>query len=297
MAESKYEKNMVKMSKEGRRGPGGALMSDELVPGCNVFIMYFWILKMPEPNPNPMHQSFEWHDYDEIIFNVGMDPDNPEILGGETEGYMGHSQQIMNKTTLLYIPANAEHGRISTHSFEKPYIQLAIKLSSNIEKMDERLTREETSHSPDEDYNRYMITEPLRELASPPGTTGRTSPPYTFLNNKLVPDCNVYLEYSWIWDMPTPNPIEMSHAHNYDEIVLNIGADPENIEELGGEIEAYMGGEKQVTDKTSAVYIPKNVEHGPVKWTKFEKPHIQMSIVLGTGEPGEALPGGHKPVN
>ena len=287
-----YEKNMVRLPKEGRRGPGGVLMSEELVPWCNVFIMYFWIAKMPEPNP--MHLSYEWHDYDEIIFNIGMDPQNPGYLGGETEGYMGHSQQIINRTTLLYIPRNVEHGRISTRSFSQPYIQLAIKLSGKIEKMDERLTREETSHSPTEDYNRYMITEPVRELPSPPGTTGRSSPPFTYLNNDIVPGCNIYLEYGWIWDMPTPNPIEMSHAHNYDEIVLNIGSDPDNPEVLGGEIEAYMGGEKQVTDRTSGVFIPRNVEHGPVKWMKFERPHIQMSIVVGTGDMKEALPGGRK---
>lgn len=292
MAEPKYARNMVKLSKEGRHGPGGVLMSEELVPGCHVFIMYFWIAS--QPKPNPLHQSYEWHDYDEIIFNVGMDYRDPGYLGGETEGYMGHSQQVINKTTLLYIPAGVEHGRISWHDFRKPHIQLAVKLSAEVEKMDERLTREETSHSPEVDYNRYMITEPLRELPSPPGTTGRTSPPFTYLNNRLVPECNVYLEYGWIWEMPSPNPIEMSHAHAYDEIVLNIGADPDNPEELGGEIEAWMGGEKQVTDNTSAVFIPRNVAHGPVKWTRFEKPHIQMSLVLGTGDMRQARPGGRQ---
>jgi hypothetical protein len=45
MAEGKYDKYIVKLPAEGRRGPGGALMSEELVPGCNVFIMYFWIAR------------------------------------------------------------------------------------------------------------------------------------------------------------------------------------------------------------------------------------------------------------
>ena len=292
MAESKYDKYMVKVPREGRRGPGAVLMSNELVPGCNVFIMYYWIAKKPEPNP--IHDSYEWHDYNEIIMNIGMDPHNPDYLGGETEGYMGHSRQIINKTTLLYIPKDIEHGRISWTNFEKPHIQLAIKLSASIEKMDERKVRETTSHSPAEDYNRYMITEPKRELVSNPNTTGRTSPVLTYLNNELVPGCNTYIEYSWIWAMPSPNPFGGSHSHNYDEIVLNIGSDPDNVEELGGEIEAYMGDEKQVTDKSSAVFIPKNVKHGPVTWTKFERPHIQMSIILGTGDLNEALPGGHK---
>jgi hypothetical protein len=114
------------------------------------------------------------------------------------------------------------------------------------------------------------------------------------MSNALVPGCNVYLEYIWIWEMPNPDTIEMSHAHNYDEIVLNIGSDPENPADLGAEIEAYLGGEKQVTDVTSAVFIPKNVEHGPVRWTKVTRPHIQATIMLGTGNYKEAMPGGHK---
>ena len=53
-----------------------------------------------------------------------------------------------------------------------------------------------------------------------------------------------------------------------------------------------MGGEKQVTDKTSSVYIPKDIPHGPVTWKKVTRPHIQMSMVLGTGNFKEAVPAG-----
>jgi hypothetical protein len=38
--------------------------------------------------------------------------------------------------------------------------------------------------------------------------------------------------------------------------------------------------------------MPKNVEHGHVMWKKFEKPHIMMSIMLGTGNLVKADPGG-----
>jgi len=75
----------------------------------------------------------------------------------------------------------------------------------------------------------------------------------------------------WVWAMPSPASIEGSHSHDYNEIVLNIGSDPENPADLGAEIEAYLGGEKQVTDQTSAVFIPKGVKHGPIKWTKFTR--------------------------
>ncbi len=124
MAESKYDKYMVKASP---KGPGAILMNNELVPGSNIFIMYNWIWKQPEPNP--IHASLESHDYDEIILNIGMDPHNPEYLGAEIEGYMGDERQIINTTTALYIPGHVEHGRVTWKSFEKPHIQMAIKLT------------------------------------------------------------------------------------------------------------------------------------------------------------------------
>lgn len=136
MAESKYDKYMVKVNREGRTGPGAILMSNELVPGSNIFIMYNWIWKMPEPNL--IHASLESHDYDEIILNIGTDPHHPEYLGGEIEGYMGDERQIIKTTTALYIPRNVAHGRVTWKSFEKPHIQMAIKLSGNIERIGPR---------------------------------------------------------------------------------------------------------------------------------------------------------------
>lgn len=130
MAESMYDKYLVRAK---AKGPGVILMNEELVPGCNVFIMANWISKQPEPNP--MHQSFESHDYDEIILNIGSDPQNPEYLGGEIEGYMGDERQLISTTSALFIPRHVPHGRVSWKSFERPHMQMAIKLSGKIEPM------------------------------------------------------------------------------------------------------------------------------------------------------------------
>lgn len=66
-----------------------------------------------------------------------------------------------------------------------------------------------------------------------------------------MPVCNTYVEFGWIWEMPDPNPHIFEHTHNFDEIVLHIGSDPHNPEDLGGEIEYMVGGQRFVFDKTS----------------------------------------------
>ena len=142
-------------------------------------------------------------------------------------------------------------------------------------------------------YNKYMVKVPIREVGAGTEVTGRNWPTYTYMSNKLVPGCNVYIEFSWIWDKPVPNLLGLGgHSHDYNEIVLHIGSDPHNPESLGAILEGNMGGEKQIIDKTSAVYIPKGVIHGPVEWKKVERPHLQMTMVLGTGNFKEAVPGG-----
>ena len=181
---------------------------------------------------------------------------------------------------------------MSWKGFEKPHMQMAIKFAGDFrEKKGVKPPKKATKLG---ECEKYVVSTPAREISPPIKITGRTNPTLTYMSNNLVPGCNTYLEYMWVWEMPNPAAIEMSHAHNYDEIVLNIGSNPENPADLGAEIEAYLGGEEQVTDTTSAVYIPKNVKHGPVKWTKFSRPHIQMSIMIGTGDAKAAMPGGHK---
>ena len=95
--------------------------------------------------------------------------------------------------------------------------------------------------------------------------------------------------------MPEPNPHILEHMHEkYSEVVLHIGSDPNNPEDLGGEIEFNVGGEPLVFDKTSALFVPAGVKHGPVIWKKVTRPHLQMAIVLGAGTADEADPGGHR---
>jgi hypothetical protein len=141
----------------------------------------------------------------------------------------------------------------------------------------------------------YFVTEPLREV-SVPGidlVKGRTYPTLTYMGRNLVPAASDYLEFGWIWEMPDPNPHIFEHVHrNNDEIVLHIGSDPHDPEDLGAEIEFVVGGETLVINKTSAVYIPKGVKHGPLTWKSFKRPHIQMTIIRGAGTLGKAAPAG-----
>jgi len=136
-------------------------------------------------------------------------------------------------------------------------------------------------------YDKYLVKVPLREVVVGSNGEGRTSLAMTCMSNELVPESKIYIQYHWVREVPELDPLLIAgHSHNFDEIILYIGADPENPEYLGAEIDGFVGDERQITDKTSAIYIPKNVKHGLVKgWTRFEKPHIMMQVKLNKGNP------------
>lgn len=141
-------------------------------------------------------------------------------------------------------------------------------------------------------YANYLIKTPVREVGIA-DIKGKTNPTLTYMSNELVPGSNIYIEWGWIWDMPAPNPHILDHSHGFDEVVLHIGADPKNPEYLGAEIEFEVGGEKLTIDKTSALYVPKGVKHGPLTWKRVEKPHLQMAIVIGAKGLKDADPAGY----
>ncbi|HJX69602.1 MAG TPA: hypothetical protein VJ441_00750 [Dehalococcoidia bacterium] len=143
-------------------------------------------------------------------------------------------------------------------------------------------------------YGRNLVRKPVYELRAGE-VKGRQNPTMTLMSNDLVPGSNIYLEVGWVWEIPEPNPHILKHSHSkYNEIVLHIGGDYNNPEDLGAEIEFAVGGEPLVFDHTSALFVPAGVTHGPVIWKKVRRPHLQMAIVLGAGTLAEANPGGHE---
>ncbi len=129
------------------------------------------------------------------------------------------------------------------------------------------------------DYEKYMVRHPLREFGK--GVKGRSVPIMTYMSNDLVEGCDKYIDISWIYGMPEPNPHICEHTHDYDKIVFFVGSDPFNLEDLGGEIDYYLGGQKISLDTTSAMYIKKGMKHGPAIWKSFSRPHLEISIILG----------------
>ena len=146
---------------------------------------------------------------------------------------------------------------------------------------------------PKVDYDKYLVRKPAYEVGvqAVGKHKGHQVPSMTYMSNSLVPGSNTYVEVSWIYDVPTPNPYVSEHAHNYNEIVMHIGSDPNDPESLGGEMTIEVEGQPLTFNRTTALFLPAGTKHGPLTWQKVTRPHIEMTVMLGCGDFALASPG------
>ncbi|MCK4863499.1 MAG: hypothetical protein KAS25_04335 [Dehalococcoidales bacterium] len=296
MAESQYEKYAVRKpiyeagnpNVKGRQQPTMTYMSSKQVPEANYYIELGWIYDMPEPNP---HIYEHVHDYDEIVIHWGGDPERPQVLGGEITFYIGGQPITFNTTTGVFIPAGVPHGPLIWHKFEFPHIEMAMMLGtgdpfkgwgkSGISEPNKGLPTKKDKF----DYEQYVIRSPMRE-AGANFKKGRQTPTMTYMSRTQINVANYYIEFGWIWDVVEPPIPEMAHK-KFDEIVLHIGGDPANPEDLGGKMEFGMGGDMLQFDTSYGMYIPRGLRHGPLNWHEVKKPFIEMAIMLDCGTMAE----------
>ena len=106
-------------------------------------------------------------------------------------------------------------------------------------------------------------------------------------DKELFPETGSIVEYSIInrdtslGNRPGgPQP----HKHEYSELLVYLGTNPDNPDELGGEIELWLGeGEKleKVTLTTSSsILIPPGLAHLPLFYRNVYRPIIHVLVMF-----------------
>jgi hypothetical protein len=264
---------------------------DEQIPGICYRAQIRWITGIPEERPG---DNAIVSDSDKIILFWGNDYKDPECLGGEIEYFLDGKKVNLNSSSAIFVPKGVSHGPARWLSFEKPHVEMIVWLNKG--NLNGEVEAEKSSvlkNIPDPE--KYVVRKPAYEVVAPTPTKNRMHPSMTFMSNNLVPDANTYLEFSWIWGIPDPDPHIMEHVHeDSNELVFHIGSNPDDPEELGAEIEIYLDGKPLLIKRTSALYAPRKIYHGPLKWKSYTKPHIEMAIIFDAGVLAQSDPGGHQ---
>jgi hypothetical protein len=114
--------------------------------------------------------------------------------------------------------------------------------------------------------------------------------PRVIFSNDLIVNAKTKIEYGYITgDTAVGNGEDfVPHKHNYEEIFLFLGTDPQDTAKLGAEVEFWLGEgdtlEKVVFTTSSAVYVAPGVAHFPQIWKNVKRPVMTMVIMPTTGE-------------
>ena len=133
-------------------------------------------------------------------------------------------------------------------------------------------------------YEKNLITKPeLMHMAHHElqEVKGVTWPPLTYLSNDMVPGSPFHVLFRWIWAVPDPNDHMPRHSHSNDELLLHFGIDRHNQEDLGAEFDFMLGDDNLTINKSSAIYIPKGVDHNPMIWKRVDRPVLELAITVG----------------
>ena len=133
-------------------------------------------------------------------------------------------------------------------------------------------------------YGKYFLTEDLMppmpeamvRAMDDQAEDGRTLDRTMLLGitNSIMPDCSLFVGCEILWGLPGGKPvdIEISHSHDFDEVIGFGGTNRNYPRELGGEIEFLMGGERHTITKTCLIFVPKGVEHCPITLRRIDTP-------------------------
>jgi len=90
-----------------------------------------------------------------------------------------------------------------------------------------------------------------------------------------------FIEYGAYWAPGSMGGAPYSaHTHDFDQVMLWLGADPSDMGELGAEIELCLGeeGEKHMITSTAAVAVPRGMPHFPANITRMNKRFIFLTV-------------------
>lgn len=137
-------------------------------------------------------------------------------------------------------------------------------------------------------YGQYIITEQTAEIKLPPW-----EPTYKpgdilrvlYLSNEVVEGA-FNIDVNWFFPNDhltgagdgTGTGQVKPHIHDYDEVLAMFGSNPEDPHDLAAECEFWIGDEKHIITKSCIIFLPKGTPHGPVGFTRINRPVFQFGI-------------------
>ncbi len=128
-------------------------------------------------------------------------------------------------------------------------------------------------------YGKYFLTEPaLRTKFAIPNMA-----PSALVEAKTHFGVDTNLSIAWRYLTKPLVMDEIPHAHpEFDEFLVFLGGNLENMFDFDADIEISMGKEREIykINKSTIIYIPKGLFHCPINFKRIGKPVLFQPIPL-----------------
>ena len=142
-------------------------------------------------------------------------------------------------------------------------------------------------------YEKYVINKAMRpqDFLDPMVADAMTQPPMIFLNGDVpIEGSNQFLEVVWIWGecAAAINPDRPPHSHEFDELFVFLGSNSVDPDDLGGEVELWLGTgedtEKYTFTTSTSIFVPKGLVHLPMIFKNVVRPFLIVTVGINMGK-------------
>ncbi len=113
----------------------------------------------------------------------------------------------------------------------------------------------------------------------------KTTKTMRYMDDKVVKGCEFGCDNMWLLPgEPKERKIMDANKQSYDRFFGFYSYNYENVRDLCAELEVYIGGEKHIVKRSGAIFIPSNLEIGPMIFRNITKPiFFTIEFTCGAG--------------
>jgi len=230
------------------------------------------------------------HDYDQALLWMGVDTNDMGELGAEIELCLGDEGEkyMITTSSSVSIPKGLPHFPATINRMDNRFIYMEISCASACKENPVTYDKKAFETVPVVGWNgkhrgHIMDTAFIRKGPWHYGPKNRddSGGSLAFISGR-DPDFDFLVMCESLKKAPYrfgPIP-DKPHAHPKPEILFFIGTDTNNLGDLGGEAEIYLGKEmeRHLITEPAAVVIPKGLAHCPLIITRIDRPFILTDV-------------------
>jgi quercetin dioxygenase-like cupin family protein len=264
------------------------LLDLDKVPGA-FYIDFNWMGKGTSKNYLDAEEHF--NDFNEVIGFIGSKPSKDvHELGGEVELWVGGEKYLITKSSLVFLPKGTRHCPLRFNRIDdSPVLFFTFGQTAKYSLTN---TKFSDAKSAERNYSKYISSEvnptkesseAMKKQALEDKKIGSTVKGTRVVDLDKVPGA-FYTDFGWLWSGSAKGYSVEEHSHDFDEVIGFIGTKggEKNPQELGGEMEVWLGGEKQLITKSCLIFVPKGLKHCPLRFNRVDAPILFFSLGMAS---------------